>query len=151
MKANESACWKCVCINVAIYQGANYGGARGSLAPLIKTWAPLKSWLWNFWKVSKILIIYHFAVHLDISLPSSSWFMHTIRLLLMYDLYMGDSSLIHLNKGICVHAVLAIASRAWRCNITTSLILTQRQERHQTCVCQRLSVFLWGTCKQHPS
>ncbi len=25
------------------YQGANYGGARGSSAPLNKTWAPLKT------------------------------------------------------------------------------------------------------------
>ncbi len=35
------------------HQGANYGGARGSSAPLNKTWAPLKKWFVKFWGVSK--------------------------------------------------------------------------------------------------
>ncbi len=34
-------------------QGANYGGARGSSAPLNKAWAPLKKWFVKFWGVSK--------------------------------------------------------------------------------------------------
>ncbi len=44
--------WGCIYIYIYI-QGANYGGARGSSAPLNKAWAPLKKWFVKFWGVSK--------------------------------------------------------------------------------------------------